>query len=226
MWEKHWRCLNADALKVGVDLAAFERDSIEKSLHEVIDENSVSNGRCRVSLFDETMSKIWGNDSDKQTSVLIQTADARKIKQNISVTVSPIRINSTSPLAGVKSCNYLENLLAFENAQSGGFDEAIRLNQKGEITSASLANVFWLKDEKLFTPSLKTGCRAGTTREFILEEREVYEVLESIESIKNADAVFLTSSGIGVLQLANIDEIAFDRELNKLTRITNTETRP
>ena len=62
--------------------------------------------------------------------------------------------------------------MALENAKAKGFDEAIRLNERGEVASACMANVFWIKDKKLFTPDLETGCLAGTTREFIIETAE------------------------------------------------------
>ena len=224
LWEKHWRRLNTDAEKVGVDLSGFEREKIAASLDQIISENSVSNGRGRISFFDESASKIWGGKEQGKTSLLIQTADAREPKQNISIAISPFLVNSASPLGGVKSCNYLENLLAIENARANGFDEAIRTNEKGEITSACMANVFWLKDEKLFTPSLKTGCLLGTTREFILENREVNEVSESLDAIEEAQAIFLTSSGIGIAQVGTLGEKAFTLELHELTRIINAET--
>lgn len=200
LWEKHWRRLNDHAEKMGVDLSRYSKAFVERSLTEIIKENRVINGRCRITFFDESLSKIWKAGGEKSTSVLIQTADLRKEKKQFSITISPFIINSKSPLAGIKSCNYLENVMALEDARSKGFDEAIRLNEKGEITAACMANVFWEKNGKLFTPSLKTGCLAGITREDILENQEVFEVKESLEVIKGADEIFLTSSGIGFVK--------------------------
>ena len=97
----------------------------------------------------------------------------------MTLTVSPYRINSKSPLAGVKSCNYLENILAWEAAKAHGFDEAIRLNEKGEIASACLANVFWKKNGEIFTPPLETGCLKGTTRGYVLENLAAAEKKQS-----------------------------------------------
>jgi branched-subunit amino acid aminotransferase/4-amino-4-deoxychorismate lyase len=116
----------------------------------------------------------------------------------LRLTVSPFLVNSTSPLAGVKSCNYLENLLSLEEAERRGFDEAIRLNEKQEIVSAGAANVFWIKNKKIHTPALETGCLAGTTREFLSENIAVHEVKSRLNEIIEADEVFLTSAGIGV----------------------------
>jgi branched-subunit amino acid aminotransferase/4-amino-4-deoxychorismate lyase len=95
--------------------------------------------------------------------------------------------------------------MAIDKARTGGFHEAIRLNERGEVASACMANLFWLKGGKLFTPSLETGCLAGTTREFVLENLECEEVVTGIEAIQEADSIFLTSAGIGVVEVAEFD---------------------
>ncbi len=199
LWEKHWRRLTANAQKVGINLAEFSEGRILKSLLETIEKNNLTNGRARLTFYDESSSSVWQTKSKRKTNFLIQTAEFRRVPENLRITVSPYRINSTSPLAGVKSCNYLENILALENAQAKGFDEAIRLNEKGEIVSACMANVFWKKDGAIYTPSLETGCLNGTTREFVLESFTVEERKANLAELNEADEIFLTSAGIGIV---------------------------
>jgi branched-subunit amino acid aminotransferase/4-amino-4-deoxychorismate lyase len=195
LWEKHWRRLYENSGKFGIKL--IDEETCKTEILRLIEANKVINGRMRLTFFDESASKIWSFPTENKTSCLIITADFREVS-NINLTVSPYQINSTSPLANIKSCNYLEQTFALEEAQNRGFDEAVRLNERGEIASATMANIFWLKDEKLFTPSLKTGCLAGTTRESILENYDCFEVEDDLESLENADDIFLTSSGIGI----------------------------
>lgn len=208
-WEKHWRRLSADAEKTGVDLSALSELSIKTSLAEIITENKVSNGRARVTIFDESAGRIWQAKSKTETSFSIQTADFRPVSNHLRLTVSPFPVNSESPLAGVKSCNYLENILALENAEAGGFDEAIRLNERGEIVSAAAANVFWTKNDRLFTPSLETGCLAGTTRAVLLENFKVSQVNARISELIEADEVFITSAGLEIVKVKSIDRRDF-----------------
>ena len=200
LWKKHWSRLVDNATRMGLDFD-FSEETVAESLAQIIKHNKIGNGRARLTFFDESANGIWAIENDKKTSILITTGDFRPLSNELKLTVSPYLINSTSPLINVKSCNYLENLLALEEAQKRGFDEAVRLNEKGEIVSATLANIFWVKNDKIFTPSLQTGCLAGTTREFILEKYEVFEVEQSIETLQAADAVFLTSAGVGVKQI-------------------------
>jgi branched-subunit amino acid aminotransferase/4-amino-4-deoxychorismate lyase len=165
----------------------------------------VKSGRARVTFFDESPTRVWHYEGVRKTSLLIVTGDSRAVSENYRLDLSPHLINSTSPLAGVKSCNYLEHLMAYSEAKGRGLDEAIRSNERGEAASACMANVFWQKGERLFTPSLKTGCLAGTMREFVLENIECEEVETGIDALRDADAVFLTSAGLGIVRVAEFD---------------------
>ena len=218
-WEKHWRRLTVNAAKVGLDISGFSEEVAQYSLHEIIAKNNVNNGRARITFFDESAGGIWSFETERKTSLLITTADSRGITDNFRLTVSPHRINTTSPLAGIKSCNYLEYLMAFEEAKTRGFDEVIRLNERGEIASACMANVFWSKKGKLYTPSLKTGCMPGTTREYVLENLECFEVEAAFEELLSAEDIFLTSAGIGVVQIAEFEGIAMKRRPHRILEV-------
>lgn len=209
LWEKHWQRLQTNSLKLQIELSDFSEEGIKNSLGEIVKENGARNGRARITFFDESSSSIWRFEGDRRTSLLIATADKREIPRNFRLTVSPFLTNSTSPLAGIKSGNYLEKILALDEARNRGFDEAVCLNERGEIVSACMANLFWLTDGKLFTPLLKTGCLAGTTREYLLETLECLEVARGIDALEKADSIFLTSAGIGVVQVAEFDGRVF-----------------
>jgi branched-chain amino acid aminotransferase len=219
LWEKHWRRLTAHAAKLDIDISDFIEAEVLEKLAQKIESKSLENGRARITFSDESDSEVWSHGGEKKTNLSIITAELRPMPAEFSLTVSPHRINTTSPLAGIKSCNYLEHLLAYKEAKTRGFDEAIRLNENGHITSACMANIFWLKDGKLYTPSLKTGCLAGTTREFILEKLDCEEIEAGIEEMDQAETIFLTSSGLGVLQVRDFDGRkfeTFDHEIQTL----------
>ncbi len=200
LWEKHWQRLIENSQKIGICLSDFSQEIVKNQLSEIIKKNNFARGRVRLTFFDESQTSLWQTNSKRKTNLLIQTGDFRKIKNNPRLTISPFRVNSTSPLVGIKSCNYLENILALEDAKDRGFDEAIRLNEKGEIVSACLANLFWKKGGAIFTPNLETGCLKGTTREFVLENFTVQERRAELDELEKADEIFLTSAGIGIVK--------------------------
>lgn len=202
LWGKHWHRLLVNAPRIGIHLSGYTEHAVKKSLHEIIEKNNFRTGRARLTFFDESPTAVWEHAGKNKTSFLIQTAEFRVVKSKLNLTVSPFPVNSKSPLAGVKSCNYLEPLLAWEDAKARNCDEAIRLNEKGEIASACLANIFWKKSGEIYTPPLETGCLDGTTRRFVLENLSVTKVKTNLDEIINADEIFLTSAGIGVVPAA------------------------
>lgn len=208
LMEKHWRRLTDNTAKLGIDIE-FTFEDVTRWLAELLDANRVDDGRARVTLLDSGGAGIWTGRSEKQTEVLIVIGERFERPDTYKLSTSPYAINSSSPLAGVKSCNYLEHLIAYEGARRRGFDEVVRLNERGEVTSAAMANLFWLCDEKLFTPSLNTGCLAGTTREFVLENLKVQEVSVRWDELRSADAMFICSAGIGIKQVRSLNDKEF-----------------
>ena len=224
-WEKHWQRLAENAEKLNIRLSAeISEETVRSSLSELIEQNNLIDGRARITFFDEAPSEIWTFETARRTSLLITTGDFRQNRDEFRLTLSPYRINSKSPLAGVKSCNCLENLLALEEAKSRRFDEAIRLNERGEMASASMANLFWVSEETIYTPSLETGCLEGTTRALVIALAkeigfEVYTTGEHFEELRLADEVFITSAGIGIGKVRSIDgETYTDEIINRLQK--------
>jgi branched-subunit amino acid aminotransferase/4-amino-4-deoxychorismate lyase len=206
LWGKHWRRLRDSSAKLDIDIAEFSEEATKKALYEIIEQNGVVDSRARITFFDESTSAIWRFESERKTSLLIATANSRPVPENFCVEISMNLVSSVSKLAALKSCNYLDNILAYEETKRRGFEEAIRLNERGEVVGACMANVFWLKDGNLCTPSLKTGCLPGTTREFILENMECREVNDLYDQIHRAEAIFLTSAGLGVAWVSELKD--------------------
>lgn len=219
-WDRHWQRLNDHAAKLGVDISEYEEDAVYGALIDLLRQNEASSARARITFFDETSSSIWTFENFRKSSLLITTDDARQHSHELRLTRSLYSVNSASLLAGIKSCNYLENVMALEEAKAKGFDECIRLNEKGEVTSAAMANIFWVNNSEIFTPNLESGCLAGTTRALVIEIAndlgyEVSTLGESFDEFIRADEVFLTSSGLGISGVRRIDDETFGDEVTK-----------
>lgn len=195
LWDRHVARLATNAAATGITMPSA--DSLLRGLQAKLIEATMTDGRARVTLFDTSGPRLWIDGRAGETAVGFVVGPHRDLTDPFRLKHSPFLVNSRSPVAGVKSCNYLENLMALNDARNDGFDEALRLNERGEVTSAACANVFWIRGGRIFTPSLETACLAGTTRGFIVENFVVEEVLAGIEDLKKADAILLTSAGIG-----------------------------
>jgi branched-subunit amino acid aminotransferase/4-amino-4-deoxychorismate lyase len=221
LWEKHWRRLSDNAERLGIDLQDLSEETVRRALTGAIEDRGIVDGRARMTFQDDRPSEIWPSEDDASgaATMSIIVAEFRPVPRPFRCFVSPHTVNSRSPLVGVKSCNYLENILSIGDAKKRGFDEAIRLNENGIVTSACMANVFWLKEGRLFTPSLSTGCLPGTTREFVLENIECDEVEMTTEEVRKADAIFLTSAGLGVVAVEEFDGRQLDHVDHSVLRL-------
>ena len=127
--------------------------------------------------------------------------------------ISGIRRNEHSPLARIKSLNYLDNVLARNEAETRGADDAMLLNTAGDLACASAANLFLLLDGTLVTPSVTSGALPGTVRELVTAELAPRVGLEVVErkvrpqELRAADEVFLTSALLGILPLTEVDAL-------------------
>jgi branched-subunit amino acid aminotransferase/4-amino-4-deoxychorismate lyase len=213
LWSKHWRRLSSHATKLDIDFTGCTEKGVGDALQKLIALNRVKEGRARVILLARSGRDIWKTKSQggKKTDLLIMTGDPQKVPQNgLSLAVSPYRVNTFSPLSGIKSLNYLDHVLAWEEAQSRDFDEAVVLNERGEIVSATTVNLFWARNGTLHTPTLSTGAVAGITRECVIDLAgkhfiPLVEGIYEMNDLTDADEIFLTSSGLGVAPVTTFD---------------------
>lgn len=213
LWSNHWQRLATHAKRLDIDHTGCTEKSVGDALRKLIAFNQVKEGRARVILLARSGRDIWRTKSPgtKKTDLLIMTGDSQKVSQNgLSLAVSPYRVNTFSPLTGIKSLNYLDHVLSWEEAQSRDFDEAVVLNERGEIVSATTANLFWAKNGTLHTPALSTGALAGITRDCVIEiaNKHFIPLLEGVYEmidLTDADEIFLTSSSLGVAPVTTFD---------------------
>ncbi|HEY3898427.1 MAG TPA: aminotransferase class IV [Chthoniobacter sp.] len=106
---------------------------------------------------------------------------------------------------GLKTANYWFNCDALAKARRLGYDETLLFNDRAELVSGCMANVFVLRDDKLCTPPKSSGARTGVIREWVIGRRKVEERRLRREDVVNADEIFLTNSWIGVMPVATVE---------------------
>jgi len=214
LWSKHWQRLAAHAAKLDIDHTGCTEKSVGEAVNKLIAFNQVKEGRARVTMLARSGRDFWkpkAASSTRKTDLLIMTGDPHRVSSNgMSLAVSPYRINTFSPLAGIKSLNYLDHMLSREEARSRDFDEAVVLNERGEIVSGTTANIFWARNGTVHTPALSTGALAGITRECVIDlaNKHFIPVVEGVyemADLVDADEIFLTSSGVGVAPVTTFD---------------------
>ena len=142
-------------------------------------------------------------------------------RNGVPVTITTIR--RPSPLSyptQAKTLNYLNNLLAKQEAVERGAFEGLLLTTEGHLAECSMSNVFFMKNRRLHTPSLACGVLPGITRAVMLEAApalglQIEEGCYLPEFLYEADECFLTSSGIGILPIETIDGRRFQKPASR-----------
>ncbi|WP_412471088.1 aminotransferase class IV [Halobacteriovorax sp. RT-2-4] len=111
----------------------------------------------------------------------------------------------------IKSGNYLNNILAYNEAKEAGYFDAIMLNQDGNVTECTTSNIWIVKDGVFKTPPIAAGLLKGITRENVIrilgEQGIPFEEVNFTGSeLKEADECFLTSSTKYLVPIVKVDD--------------------
>ena len=150
-------------------------------------------------------------DCDDKFSYLIECwpleQQAGDLNRNgLIVDVFPDARKSIDAFSNLKSANYLPYVMGAVWARENKLNDALILNQHNRICDATIANIFWIKANKIYTPPLSEGCVAGVMRRRILDCKlqiaklgiDVNESVLTEDILVEADEVFLTNVVTGI----------------------------
>jgi branched-chain amino acid aminotransferase len=114
-------------------------------------------------------------------------------------------------LSNLKHNNFLPYVLAALHAKKEKWNDAILLNSDGRLCDTTIANIFLIKDEVIYTPSLQEACIAGVMRRHIINRLSTagYRIVEapiSIADLEDADEVFLSNSIYNIRWVGSIGD--------------------
>lgn len=147
--------------------------------------------------------------------------DDSDIPKSVRVKIVSIERNSKKALdPAIKSGNYLNNVMAIQEASAAGFDDALFLNADKNLTELTTSNMGWVIGGQAFTPSVKTGILHGITRGFFLDWIGAKEAEESEQILENADEIFALST---LKEVVPISEVGFSNGRSKLFSPASTK---
>jgi branched-subunit amino acid aminotransferase/4-amino-4-deoxychorismate lyase len=119
----------------------------------------------------------------------------------LAVSISPVRVGSCNWDARFKTLSYLSHVQAWKTAST---PEVVLLNEHGHVASASRANIFWRRGDRVFTPAHEVGCRCGVVRTFILKRHAVETGHFPLSDLLEAEEIFLSNSLKGIVSIYEI----------------------
>lgn len=195
---RHLERLSAHAEAIGIPLEPDRvRDGwaavLERAASEhLIVRTTVTRGR--------TGRGLWPAKPPRPTLIVSATSwNPGLLGRPVRLITSAIRRNSASPSSRLKALGYLDNILAAREVAASGADDALLLNEAGRVACTTIANVFVVKDEELWTPPVTDGVLPGTMRAAVLQASDFVGLKAAERSLSPAelgegDMIFLTNS--------------------------------
>ena len=210
----------ADFLK----MSPPEDSQIEQAVKELINKNDCPDGAVRIQLSRGPGARGYSYEGCDKNLLVITTHDVPFFgPAEIRLIKSSLVILANDPCSQFKTVNRLTNVRAKNEADERGADEAIILNQFGNVVEGSAANIFAIFGDEIVTPPLAEGPVAGTTREFIQEFAPQLGLKPSerplrVDDLYQADGVFLTSTFLFATPAVSIDGNPLDRSAHHFVK--------
>lgn len=204
--ERHYARLKASAEAVGIPVP-LTLPELRAAVQELTERCGLEDARVRLTL--------TAGPEGRGPCLFILAWPAtdypeQVYKEGISALVARARRNETSPLCRVKTLNYLDNLLAREEARRRGAQEAIFLNTRGLLADGSATSLFVVREDGLLTPPVEDGALPGVTRSAVMDlaraaDIDIREASLTLEDLQSAQEAFLTNAVGGVMPLTSIE---------------------
>lgn len=192
----------------------YEKNILEDEILKYINENNIQNKALRLTIFDEGY-----NISTREILY-----DKKSYDNGFKLNISPIK-RGNSIIYRHKTTNYFENIYTKNRAVENGFNDGIFIDIDNNILECSMSNIFFIKDNILYTPSEELPILNGTTKKRIEKlcielNIELKKSNISINEIKDFDFVFVSNALMGVMKVIQIENIMYDK-YNDLFEIIN-----
>jgi branched-chain amino acid aminotransferase len=215
-WERRWARMIKDAKLMRVPMPD-DPEAVARDLLKLIEANRAQESTLRLCVIRNRGGMFEGEGIDTDHDVVAFTSDPNRWGEGVHLAVEPDARHSASRFAGAKILSWSHNLTYLEMAKERGFDEVILLNERGEVSECTSANLFIETDEGFLTPPLTSGCLPGVTRELLLGDARpvgiaVTERAIRLDDVFAARAAFVTSTTRNLLPILDVEKRPLRRE--------------
>jgi len=201
---KHLERLFASLNIIHINLR-YSKKEIESLLNEIIKKNTLESGLLRLMITrGDVKGPPWKYDGPASIYISIRPLSLEPNSPVKVVFYSELEYPIIRYTPAIKSMNYIGNMLAKKDAEEEKAFEPVFYNGDNFITECAIRNIFFIKDKTILTPSKQLGVLPGVMRDTILSiskdlQFDINETNIPLNSIKNMDEAFISSTGIGLL---------------------------
>jgi branched-chain amino acid aminotransferase len=179
----------------GLGLPKVDVDAVRHAVTETLLANDAGPlARIRIT-YSAGIAPLGSERGDHGPTLVVAIAASKAHSETTAIATVPWPRNERGALAGIKSTSYAENAKALAQAQQVGATEAVFADTTGRLCEGTGSNIFVVRDGRILTPTLNTGCLAGITRALVLQWMPNAEEADMPpETLLDADEIFLTST--------------------------------
>jgi branched-chain amino acid aminotransferase len=208
-FERHWERMRRDAVRMRVPFPE-NIQWLRTRLMRLVDANDAHNATLRVVVVRNRGGLYEAPNLDRDFDLIAFTTNLKPWGESARLTVKAQARHAQCEFAGAKILSWSQNLTWYEEAHEQGFDEVVLLNERGEVSECTSANIFAIRGGEVATPPLNSGCLPGITREILLEQIHLpgVSLVEKTllpEDLECADQIFLTSSTRDLLPVSHVE---------------------
>ena len=210
-FERHWERMKRDAAVLHVPFPS-DPEGLRADLLRLVEANEAAHATLRVVVVRNHGGPYEGPAIDRDFDVIAFTTGLTDWPDAVSLALKKHARHAECEFAGTKMLSWSFNLTWNEQAHERGFDEVVLLNERGEVSECTSANLFSVHGSDVFTPPLSSGCLPGVTRALLLEQVRVpgLSIREKVltpADLEAADGNFITSTTRDVLPVRRIETL-------------------
>ncbi len=210
-WEDHYFRLMSSMRIIRLDIPdnytpEFFKENIIKTHNNI---SQTGNSRIRVNIYRSSPGKYKPENNIPSFIISCESINYNTYKLNEGIYEVDLYKDyylDNQLISSIKSNNKVLNVVASIYASENGFDNCILLNKDKLVAEFMNSNFFLIKDGKIYTPSLKSGCLNGVIRKNLIKilasnSFEIFEQDISTFDVSQSDEVFGTNVAQGIFSV-------------------------
>jgi branched-chain amino acid aminotransferase len=196
----------------------YSQDEIAEAICEVIDRNGFTGCYVRpIVYYGSSSLGVHPRDCPIETAILVWPWAAylgdEGLENGVRVKVSPItKFHSRMMPTTAKACGgYINSMLAVREAMAAGYDEALLLDERGNVAEGSGENLFIVRQGGLLTNDEQSSILLGVTRDAVMRIADDlgYRVevgVITLDDLYGADEAFFTGTAAEVTPIRELND--------------------
>lgn len=203
----HYARLVRHAAVMGI-ICPYTPEDLTKAASELLNRNGLGNEQAAVNtlLTQGPAKRGLRSPKDPSPQLIIKASRFPEMPQAVTlITAQSTRRNEHSPLSNIKSCNYGDNILAINEAEAKGADDALMLNTQGAVACSTAGNVLVMLGGTIYTPPLSSGAMDGIIRSRLLDAGLAHERSITAEDLHGAESLWICNSLRGIIPVIRLN---------------------